>query len=391
MVNDMSNFIPELRSARIQKLREKMLVSSAVSSFEEQAWLVYGDTVHRPTMVDFVVNDYVRGVAVTPQDMTPWDDTLLINKSKEVSFYVDKLDVRQSKYDAEMEAVKRATYKIKDDMDMVRFRETINATYTCDAAQNGGSAWTAATLIPSTTVQFFENSKAVLRSANVEDDRVWYAVVTPKVTSVIAQTFVWAWFNLADSALKNGYKGDAFGLKIYESNNLLHSRIFTAATLVNGNTVTIAGVVFTFATTASTAWDVDLGSSDTDACANAVLAINGTWTPSATTYIAISAANRAILKAAGVWASSDTGVLTVYGAWEFASTGTATTFVAGSLTAHCEMWRMWAVDMVVQLYPEVQRNKEPKMSGYTWMIIDLFGVKTFQEGKDRMADLNIIA
>jgi hypothetical protein len=47
--------------------------------------------------------------------------------------------------------------------------------------------------------------------------------------------------------------------------------------------------------------------------------------------------------------------------------------------------------MVVQLYPEVQRNKEPKMSGYTWMIIDLFGVKTFQEGKDRMADLNIIA
>jgi hypothetical protein len=64
----------------------------------------------------------------------------LINKSKEVSFYVDKLDVRQSKYDAEMEAVKRATYKIKDDMDMVRFRETINATYTCDAAQNGGSA-----------------------------------------------------------------------------------------------------------------------------------------------------------------------------------------------------------------------------------------------------------
>jgi hypothetical protein len=37
MVNDMSNFIPELRSARIQKLREKMLVSSAVSSFEEQA------------------------------------------------------------------------------------------------------------------------------------------------------------------------------------------------------------------------------------------------------------------------------------------------------------------------------------------------------------------
>jgi len=167
-----------------------MLVSKAVCNFEEQAGLTFGDTVHRPTMVDFVVDDYVRGVPATQQDMTPTDDTLLINKSKVVSFYVDLLDKKQSKYDAEMEAVKRATYQIKNDMDAMRLRETINATLYADANENGGSAGTPATLIPSTTTAFFENSKALLRTANVEDDRPWYCIVTPKVCSVIAQTFV---------------------------------------------------------------------------------------------------------------------------------------------------------------------------------------------------------
>jgi len=391
MVNAVTDFIPELWSKRIQKLREKMLVAKAICSFEEQAGLSYGDTVHRPTVSDFVVDDYVRWVAATAQDITSGDETLLINKSKVVSFYVDELDNVQSKYDIEMERVKRATYQIKDDMDMMRFRETINATLYADAAQNGGSDWTAATLIPSTTVAFFENAKALLRTANVEDDRPRYLAVTPKVCSIIAQTFVWAWFNLADSALKNGYKGDAFGLKVYESTNILHSRIFTGSTLINGNTFVVAGVTFTFATTASSAWNVDLGSSDTNACDNAVLAINGTGTPWATTYIDISAANRAKLKAAGVRASAAAGVLTIYGAGAFTSTWYATTFVAGTLTAHCEMWRMGTVDMVVQMNPLVQKNKEPKMSGYTWNIFDLYGLKTFTEWAVRMLDLRIVA
>lgn len=40
-----------------------------------------------------------------------------INRSKEVSFYIDKLDAKQSKYDVEMESVRRATYQIKNEMD----------------------------------------------------------------------------------------------------------------------------------------------------------------------------------------------------------------------------------------------------------------------------------
>lgn len=52
---------------------------------------------------------------------------------------------------------------------------------------------------------------------------------------------------------------------------------------------------------------------------------------------------------------------------------------------------MGAIDMVVQMNPEVQRNKDPKKSGYNWLIIDLYGKKTFAEGAARMADLQVIA
>jgi hypothetical protein len=140
MANDISNFIPELWSKRIQVLREKMLVAKAVCNYEEQAGLTFGDRVHRPTAPDFVVNDYTRNTDVTLQDVTTGDDYMDIDRSKEVSFYIDKLDAKQSKYDVEMESVKRATYQIKNEMDGYVLRQTINATYDADAEQNGGSA-----------------------------------------------------------------------------------------------------------------------------------------------------------------------------------------------------------------------------------------------------------
>lgn len=70
MSNDISNFIPELWSARVQKLREKMLIAAKIANFEEQAGLSFGDRVHRPTAPDFVVNTYTRGTDVTLQDVS---------------------------------------------------------------------------------------------------------------------------------------------------------------------------------------------------------------------------------------------------------------------------------------------------------------------------------
>ena len=140
MANSIDAFIPELWSKRIQVLREKMLVAKAICNFEEQAGLTFGDRVHRPTAPDFVVNDYTRNTDVTLQDVATGDEYMDIDRSKEVSFYIDKLDAKQSKYDVEMESVKRATYQIKNEMDAHVLKAVLDSTYSADAAQNGGSA-----------------------------------------------------------------------------------------------------------------------------------------------------------------------------------------------------------------------------------------------------------
>jgi hypothetical protein len=41
MAQDLSNFIPELWSARVQKLREKILIAKAICNYEEQAGLSF--------------------------------------------------------------------------------------------------------------------------------------------------------------------------------------------------------------------------------------------------------------------------------------------------------------------------------------------------------------
>jgi len=84
-----------------------------------------------------VVNTYVRNVDVTLQDVIAEDEYLDIDRSKEVSFYIDLLDSKQSKYDIEMEAVKKATYQIKNEMDAYIFSLTIGATYSSDAEDAG--------------------------------------------------------------------------------------------------------------------------------------------------------------------------------------------------------------------------------------------------------------
>ena len=390
MANEVTAFIPELRSARVQKLRERMLVSKAICSFEEQAGLTFWDRIHRPVWPDFVVNTYVRNVDVTLQDVIAEDEYLDIDRSKEVSFYIDLLDSKQSKYDIEMEAVKKATYQIKNEMDAYIFSLTIGATYSSDAEDAGWTAGVPYTPVPATVVQFIENSKAKLRSADVEDDREWYYVVTPKMIGAIAQTFIASGFNNADSVLKNGFKGDAFGLKIYESTNLLHTQVFTAATLANTNTLVVAGVTFTFLTTlGTTAGNVALGATDTTAVAAVAALINTPQTTTAT-GVALSAANIVLLKKAGITATAAAGVLTLSGRGSFTGVGTVTTFPTGTLVAHTEMGRMGATDMVVQMNPMVQKNKDPKKTGYNWIIVDLYGAKKFQEGKDRTLDAKIL-
>ena len=117
MANATTDFNPEIWSERNQRLREKMLVSLPVSNFEEQAGLKFGDRVHRPIPPEFGVDGYTKYTNVTAQDVTTSDEYMDIDQSKVVSWDLDLIDIKQSKYDLEASTFDRATYQVKNTMD----------------------------------------------------------------------------------------------------------------------------------------------------------------------------------------------------------------------------------------------------------------------------------
>lgn len=371
-----------------------MLVSKAVANFEEQAGLSYGDVVHRPVPPDFEVNDYSKTSDVTIQDVTTSDQSMTIDRTKEVSWYLDRIDTKQSKYDLEDETMKRAMYRIKNEMDGRFLKEVANATYDCDDGDIGGTPGNGIALTPTNCQKAVSTAKAILRSADVEDDKEWFIVTSPDVTSVIEQTMVSGGFSEADKTLVNGYKGKWSGLRVYESTNVRHTFTITfGGNTLTATTFTIAGVTFSFAASPTNAGDVDIGGDAATSASNLAAAING-GSGAGTAYIAISAANRKTLKNNYVVATVNSNVVTIEAAGKqvFAKAGTnAADLTLSSQICNSIIGQMGCIDMVIQLNPEVQRNKAEKRNGYYYIVNDLYGVKTFDEGADRMLNFKTIA
>lgn len=102
----------------------------------------------------------------------------------------------------------------------------------------------------------------------------------------------WRMFPLAD-------------MDYYVTPEVEHEQVCSIATQVTADdTVTVKGVTFTFKASPASAGEVDIGSDVDETRANLAAAING-GSGAGSAYIEVSAANRAILKNAGVVATND--------------------------------------------------------------------------------------
>lgn len=385
MSNNAAAFIPELWSKRLQILTKNQLVAKEICSFEEQLWLSFGDTVHRPYANDLSVNDYVKYTDTTAQDLVGTDETLVINKSKEISFSIDEIDDIQSKYDLEDNYVSRAAYRLANDMDRTVLAEVANATQVFD---NAGSP---ISLSVSNCLATMMDAWAVLAANGCEMDKTWALVVSPKAASVIAQTVADKWFNLADLTLRNGYAGTFGGYKVYVSNNLRTTNTITLDTVVATDAITIAWVTFTFVSSIwSTAGNVLKGANDAAAATNLAAAINGAawaWT----TYVEVSAADRAKLKNAWLVATASSAVVTIVSWGKVVASTEDTTITVGTAEEQALLCRPGAIDMVMQKGISVRKTPLAKQKADYFIISCLYGVKTFTEWKERMVKIRLAA
>lgn len=388
MSNNVAALVPVRWSRRIQQDLRKELVSSAISSFEEESNLTFGNKVDRPTPINFYVGDYNRNGDNTAQDIKPDTEQLEINNEKVVSFYIDRFEKIQSAYSFENDTVKTATYLAKNEIDSTRFKETLNANLTVDAGTLGGTAGQGIALgTTGNALKTFATTRAIMASNSVERDRPWYAAISPEVILAIDLDTIANGFVKADNTIRNGYAGDFLGFKVYESNNLHHETLLSfSANAVADDTFRIGGATFKFVASATNPGEITIGANVGATVASTIKAINGV---ADATVVEIDEEVRKNFLNSKVVATAGTGntiKLTFAGAVLVVNSASAkATF--GDVVCHNEFGRMGAVDMVLQDKIDVQMNKEPKRNGYTFLITSLYGIKTFEEGKKRMVDV----
>ena len=383
MANNLDAFSPEYWSARTQRLLKKKLIAREIASMEEQAILRDGDMVHRPYYSDVVVNNYTKGVDVTVQDVSATDEYLIVNKSKEATVYIDEIDVKQNKYDAANKYIDRMTYALKKDIDGAFLQEVLNAEYTMTDGDMGGTPGTPVTVSVANAFKLFTLTEAKMNANDIEDTKPRFFVITPDVKANIQQTNLVNWFQQADAALRGtlkgmGYLGTWGNFNIFVSNNVAHTNTVTMSSVAAADTLTVNGVTITFAASPAAAWECKPTLAALKGMINGVMATAGD-------YVEFDAADRAKLLAVNAKAIDDGTDVTIVTAGHVAYAQSGVTL--GGEIAHCWAGQYGCSDMVIQKDVAVQKNKEPKKTGYNYLCWTLYGIKTFTEGAKRCIDV----
>ena len=385
MANNLDAFSPEYWSARTQRLLKKKLIAREIASMEEQAALRDWDMVHRPYYSDVVVNNYTKGVDVTVQDVSATDEYLVVNKSKEATVYIDEIDVKQNKYDAANKYIDRMTYALKKDIDGAFLQEVLNAQYSMDDGDMGGTPGNPVTVSVANVFKLFTLTEAKMNANDIEDTKPWFFVITPDVKANIQQTNLVNGFNQADAALRGTLKGMWYlgtwgNFNIFVSNNVAHSNKVTVSSLAANDTLTINGATITFKASPSNAWECKPSMAALKGMINGVMATAGD-------YVEFDAADRAKLLAVNAKAIDDGTDVTIVTAGSVAYSQSGVTL--GGEIAHCWAGQYGCSDMVIQKDVAVQKNKEPKKTGYNYLCWTLYGIKTFTEGAKRCIKVDV--
>lgn len=253
-----------------------------------------GDTVTVQSLGDVTWNrGGTAGTAITAGTLAVTNYSLTVNECDQIN--VPFKDIDQVQYNRELQGdlAQRVSVGLAQIMD----KYTAQLAVTSATTKNT----TALTMSASNAYATAARLTTDLEKLNITEGVALF--VSPEVKNFMKQATEWSNTDLGVGIRRNGLTGEISSAKIYTSNNMPHVRVLTAATIATaGDTMTINGVVFTFraAAGATTAGDISIGANAAAMQQNIIDAINGTGTAGASTYVAISAANRLILKNAFV-------------------------------------------------------------------------------------------
>lgn len=379
----------------MQERLEKMDVFRKQANFRLESDLKDGDTVKRVYRSNIVPADYTRGSDVTFKDITDTAESLTVDKTPVMPFYVDDLDALQSHYDTREQYTSDTVKDLNHIIDGWYLAEVTNATNVIDASDFGGTSGNAATITPANIQKMFALAKKKLARRNVQPGNL-FANLTPDVMQVLLEYLAGKESVLGDKTNEAGHQGRYYGFDLYETNAAYWTGLLGLATQPTANdTIVINGVTFTFVgSIGTTAGNVLIGANVDVTRASLATLLNA---PGTTTATGVALSNDDQAKIYGLTAtndnSADTLAITYRGAGGIVVSETLTDATDTWSTTKCMNQLMFgekgAVDFVIQKQPTVQIEKAENRLGFKVIPHTLFGKKTFQDGAKKLVNVKV--
>lgn len=401
-------------SAEYQKSHYREPVYQILADTRLESSLTKGQTIARSYASDVTVNDMGADGSYSTQAITDTQETLVINKEKESSFYVKDLDVLQAHLDVKMKYGRKIANALINQIDGdVLLAAYQGAGTTLDDGDFAGTDGNGFTVTESNVARVFTTAMQKLRLNNVVYNRRFQggtkmklevpegmpiAVISPEILTYIELYLGGKDTLLGDQVSRNGYAGYFMGFELFVSNALAWTGSLALATNPTADdTVTVNGVTFTFKATPANPGEIDIGA---DADATRILlqnAINGSSTGqnSATGYYEVSAANRRLLKNITATDNASPNTLTLV------SSGWGTVVVSETLTAAADVWTTTkqqlhclfalskSVSLVIQKEPGLTERYADGKIGSNFIAWTAYGIKVFTDQAPQVVELAV--
>ena len=394
MANSLTAASPTLWSRMAgYKLYNSVLFKN-LASFKEESELKFGQIVDRPYRANLYASNYTKGgtTANGVQDLTYTSNTLTVNSTDYVRFLIDDIDGKQNKYDTARLTAEEAGTRMGIRMDGRFLFEATNATTTLDDGDFGGTSGLPVAIDTSNIDDIFGAIAQTMDGYNVPlNERSM--VISPYFKRVLWQRVGGKDSDFGDKSAEFGSIGEYNGIKLYVSNNLTCSAIWTPAdNPTAAATITINGVTFTFvATIGSTEGNILQTTNLATTLTNLETLINA---PGTSTANGIAFTGEDLSNVQMMYAVATATYITVY--VKGANTLTLTTSEAADLWSAYTQLNLalrpkYSIDMVVQKYPkaEFQRGVSNGLMGDYGMLNSLYGIKTFSAGANELVAIAI--
>lgn len=399
-------------SAEYQMSHFKEPVYQILADTRLESDLTKGQTIARSYASDVQVNDMAGDGGYTTQAIVDTQETLVINKEKEASIYIKKLDELQAHLPLKQKYGRKLANALINQID----GDVLLATYqgagtTLDDGSFSGTSGLGFTLTASNIATVFVTAMQKLRLKNVVYNRRFQggmklevpegmpiAIISPEMLSLIELYLGGKDTLLGDQVSRNGYSGYFMGFELFVSNALPWTATLELPTIpTDTDTLVINGVTLTADADGAAvgAGHYSIQAAVDDAAATLVTLINGTGTPGVDTYVDVSAADRRLLK--NITAAYDTGtnLLTLvssgWGTVVVSETFTAAgnVFTTGKQQLHPIFALSKSVSLVVQKDPSMEENFVSGKIGKDFIAWTVYGIKVFTDQAPQIVALSV--